>query len=95
MKKLVLCGTMCVALAGMVAAAELTDADVRTLIVAESIAAYSGQCPCPCSFDKDNELCGKRSAWSRKDGERPICFSQDVTDEQVHAYRERKVNSEG
>lgn len=77
-----------VAVAGASLAADtLTDVQVREQIVAESIAAYSGNCPCPYNVDRAGRNCGARSAWSRAGGYSPICYAREVTDDQVRQYR--------
>lgn len=66
-----------------------SDAQVRQILIEESIAAYSGNCPCPYSTARNGSRCGKRSAYSRPGGEAPLCYAKDVSDEMVSAYRER------
>lgn len=66
----------------------LTDAQVRQILIAESIAAYSGNCPCPYSRARNGSRCGRRSAYDREGGEAPLCFPKDVTAEMVQAYRD-------
>lgn len=67
---------------------KLSDAQVRQVLIDESIAAYSGNCPCPYSRASNGSRCGKRSAHSRAGGEAPLCFAQDVSKEMVQEYRE-------
>jgi hypothetical protein len=67
---------------------DLSDAEVRQLLIDESISEYDGPCPCPYSIAKDGKRCGARSAYARLGGEKPLCFSDDVSDEIVAAYRE-------
>ena len=66
----------------------LSDAQIRKILIDESIAAYSGNCPCPYSTASNGSRCGKRSAWSREGGAAPLCFAKDVTGEMVRGYRE-------
>jgi len=66
----------------------LSDAQVRQILIAESIAAYSGNCPCPYSRARNGSRCGRRSAYDREGGEAPLCFAKDVTAEMVQAYRD-------
>jgi hypothetical protein len=65
-----------------------TDAQIRQILIDESIAAYSGNCPCPYSTMSNGRKCGRRSAYSRPGGEAPLCYAKDVTAEMVQAYRE-------
>jgi hypothetical protein len=66
-----------------------SDANVRRILVAESRAAYTGNCPCPYDTDRAGRRCGKRSAYSRPRGAAPLCFDRDVTKEMIEAYRKR------
>jgi hypothetical protein len=66
---------------------KLSDAQIRKVLIEESIAAYSGNCPCPYSRASNGSRCGRRSAHSRAGGEAPLCFDSDVTKEMVQAYR--------
>jgi len=54
-----------------------SDAAVQRAI-RDSIAAYSGSCPCPYSVDRAGRRCGARSAYSRPGGARPLCYPGDV-----------------
>lgn len=47
--------------------------------IRESIASYSGSCPCPYSVDQAGRRCGGRSAYSRPGGKAPLCYPEDVT----------------
>jgi hypothetical protein len=70
-----------------------TDAQIKQLLIDESIAAYSGNCPCPYSTMANGRRCGKRSAYSRPGGEAPLCYPTDVTAEMVKAYRDAHPSS--
>jgi hypothetical protein len=67
----------------------LSDADVRQRIVQESISAYPGNCPCPYNVDRAGRACGNRSAWSKPGGASPTCYANEVSEEQVRAWRAR------
>ena len=66
-----------------------TDDDIRKLLVENSIARYSGNCPCPYNVDRAGRRCGKRSAYSRPGGASPLCYTSDVSDRMVDGYRTR------
>ena len=66
----------------------VSDAQIRKILIDESIAAYDGNCPCPYSRARNGSRCGKRSAYDREGGSAPLCFPADVTAEMVQAYRE-------
>lgn len=74
-------------LAAAAMAGDVSDAQVRELIVRDSVASYSGSCPCPYNTDRAGHQCGGRSAWSRRGGSTPICYALEVTDAQIHEFR--------
>ena len=65
----------------------ISDAQVRQILIADSIAAYSGNCPCPYSTARNGSRCGRRSAYSRAGGAETLCYSNDVSDAMVRDYR--------
>lgn len=65
----------------------LTDAQIRSLLIKQSIDAYPGNCPCPYHADRRGRSCGGRSAWSRAGGDAPYCYEKDVPEAAVEAYR--------
>jgi len=68
-------------------AVDKSDAEIKKLIIAESISSYSGNCPCPYNTARNGSLCGKRSAYSRIGGASPICYEQDVSKEMLEQYK--------
>lgn len=68
---------------------KLPDSAIVQLIIDHSIAAYSGNCPCPYNSMRNGRSCGKRSAYSRPGGQSPICYEEDVTKAMVQDYRQR------
>ncbi|HEX8193232.1 MAG TPA: hypothetical protein VF552_10055 [Allosphingosinicella sp.] len=68
-------------------AAAQSDTQLKQRIIRESIAAYSGSCPCPYNTDRAGRSCGGRSAYSRPGGAAPICYPADVTPEMIRAAR--------
>lgn len=66
-----------------------TDDQIRQEIIAASIAAYKGNCPCPYNVDRRGHKCGARSAYSRPGGATPLCYAKDVTQKMVDDYRTR------
>lgn len=64
-----------------------TATEIKDILIERSIAAYSGNCPCPFHRDKAGRRCGGRSAYSRPGGASPLCFRHDVGDAAVAAYR--------
>jgi hypothetical protein len=66
----------------------LSDAQIKTLLIDASIAAYDGNCPCPYSRASNGSRCGKRSAYSREGGAAPLCYPKDVTADMVQRHRD-------
>jgi len=67
----------------------MTDAQVKKLIIQDSIASYPGNCPCPYNTTRNGSRCGGRSAYSRPGGRAPLCYPEDVTAKMVADYRDR------
>jgi hypothetical protein len=72
-----------------VPAAAQTDAQIRQRLIRQSIAAYSGSCPCPYSTDRAGRRCGARSAYTRPGGAAPLCYASDITPAMLRAARGR------
>lgn len=67
----------------------ISDSVIVQRIIADSIAGYSGSCPCPESRDRAGRRCGRRSAYSKPGGAAPICYSGDVSRAMIDAFRSR------
>jgi hypothetical protein len=67
----------------------LTDEQIRELILKESIANYSGTCPCPYSEKTSGEKCGDSSAYRKPGGQKPLCYQKDISPGQVDKYRKK------
>lgn len=65
----------------------LSDAQIKKILIDESIAAYDGNCPCPYNRARNGSRCGKRSAYNREGGAAPLCYPDDVTADMVQRYR--------
>ena len=70
-----------------------TDAEIKQILITESLARYPGNCPCPYNVDRAGRRCGKRSAYSRPGGASPLCYPSDVPDEMVKEYRTKMEHS--
>jgi hypothetical protein len=70
------------------ASAASTDAEVKQLIIQESIASYPGNCPCPYNRAANGSKCGKRSAWSKPGGYLPIWYEEEVTPQMIDLWRQ-------
>jgi hypothetical protein len=65
----------------------LSESSIKKKIIAESIASYSGNCPCPYSTMRNGRACGGRSAYSKPGGAAPVCYEKDVSQEMVNQWR--------
>jgi hypothetical protein len=72
---------------GQAKSSKLSDAEVRQVLIKQSIANYRGSCPCPYNVDRAGRSCGRRSAYSKPGGASPLCYSQDITQKMVDEYR--------
>ncbi len=57
----------------------ITEGELANLMIKNSIAGYTGNCPCPYNVDARGASCGRRSAWSRSGGAQPKCYTSDFT----------------
>ena len=64
-----------------------SDTEIKQTIIRQSIASYPGNCPCPYNSASNGSRCGKRSAWSRAGGYAPKCYPEDVSQQEVQAFR--------
>ena len=81
---------------------ELTDGEIRELLVSDSINRYTGSCACPYHQKWNEKLfrfpnnfrdhptikCGNDSEYVRTGGPTVFCYNSDVPLEMVAAYRE-------
>ena len=67
-----------------------SDAAIKQKLIRESIASYSGNCPCPYNSASNGSSCGRRSAWSRAGGYAPLCYASDVTPAMVREYKQSR-----
>ena len=58
-------------------------------IINESIANYSGNCPCPYNRASNGSSCGRRSAYSKVGGYAPVCYARDVTPAMISTYKHK------
>ncbi|ACX88586.1 conserved hypothetical protein [Pectobacterium parmentieri WPP163] len=71
---------------------QISDEQIKEKIIQASIAAYSGNCPCPYNSTRNGSQCGKRSAWSRAGGYSPICYKGDVSRKMIDEWRMKNGN---
>ncbi len=83
-------GFLLLLLSFAVFAENISDQQIVQNIINESIANYSGNCPCPYNRASNGSNCGRRSAYSRAGGYAPICYASDVTSEMMTDYKRKK-----
>lgn len=65
----------------------MATAAVVALIIAASVVGYKGNCACPQNIAANGSSCGKRAAYHRPGGWKPLCFASDVTAQMIDAFR--------
>ena len=68
------------------------DQQIVQQIIKESLASYSGSCPCPYNRASNGSSCGRRSAYSKPGGYAPICYANDVTPAMISNYKHKHGN---
>lgn len=72
----------------------LSDDAIRRLLIEQSIAGYSGNCPCPYNSKGNGHRCGGSSAYSRPGGRSPLCYPSDVSAADITTFRARRTDSQ-
>ena len=88
--RVLLLALFCLAVHANAADDDLTDTEIRTILIKQSQAGYSGRCPCPYSVNRAGRQCGHSSAYSKPGGRAPLCYPDDVTKEAIAAFRAAK-----
>jgi hypothetical protein len=70
-----------------IAQAAMSDAQAREGIIRESLAGYSGPCPCPYNRMRNGRACGNVSAYVRPGGYSPICYDRDISAEMIRQFK--------
>ncbi len=74
-------------------AENISEQKIVQNIINESIANYSGRCPCPYNRASNGSSCGRRSAYSKAGGYVPLCYASDVTPSMISSYkRNHRIN---
>lgn len=68
---------------------QLTNDEIRTLMIQMSITKYPGKCACPYSPDAIGGICGTESAYYQPGGFRIKCFFRDISSEEVYFWKLR------
>lgn len=67
----------------------ISDKQIAQEIIRESLANYSGTCPCPYNRASNGSSCGRRSAYSKPGGYAPVCYASDVTPAMISTYKHK------
>ena len=73
-------------------ARDLSDEQIKKIIIQQSIGNYSGNCPCPYNVTRNGSVCGRRSAYSRAGGYAPICYPNDVTQGMINRFKSQSTH---
>lgn len=77
-------------LAGSIADAKTnvpSDDDIAKILIQDSISTYPGPCACPYNVARNGSSCGRRSAYSKAGGYSPLCYRDDISDNDIQSYR--------
>lgn len=77
---------------GSASSKELSDDEIRQILIQQSIRSYSGSCSCPYNTARNGSRCGGRSAYSKPGGASPLCYARDVSDAMVERFRNQGKN---
>lgn len=72
---------------GGISRQNLSRDQIVSILIADSLASYRGNCPCPYNTDSAGRSCGRRSAYSRPGGRSPLCYRSDVSTAQIERFR--------
>ena len=84
--------TLVLALTSLIISANAREdlSQVKKQMIEESISHYPGHCPCPYNLASNGSQCGGRSAYSRPGGYAPICYEQDIPDQDALEWARKK-----
>ena len=71
-------------------AQRMSDEEIRKILIEESLASYSGPCPCPYSYAPNRSQCAGASAYSMLKAPYLLCYAADVTRHMIYEYRVRR-----
>lgn len=71
-------------------AQRMTDEEIRKILIEESLASYSGPCPCPYSYAPNRSQCAGASAYSMLKAPYLLCYDADVKPHMIYDYRVRR-----
>ncbi len=72
---------------GGISRKSLSRDQIASILIADSLGSYRGNCPCPYNTDSAGRSCGRRSAYSRPGGRSPLCYRADVSPALIDRFR--------
>ena len=68
---------------------KISDDEIKTVLIQQSIQAFGGECPCPYSKSSKGGQCGLNSAYSKIDRFATLCYPSNVTQKMIKEYRDK------
>jgi len=68
---------------------KISDDEIKTVLIQQSVQAYGGECPCPYSKSPKGGQCGLNSAYSKIDRFATLCYPSNVTQKMIKEYRDK------
>ena len=67
----------------------ISDKEIKTVLIAKSIEEYGRPCPCPYSKSPNGGQCGLNSAYSKTGRLAILCYPSNVTKTMIKEYRDK------
>ena len=68
---------------------KISDDEIKTVLIQQSIQAFGGECPCPYSKSPKGVQCGLNSAYAKIDRFATLCYPSNVTQKMIKEYRDK------
>lgn len=78
----------------MMADDNISDREIKTMLIENSIKTYGKTCACPYSKSPNGGQCGLNSAYSKVGRLSILCYPSNVTKKMIEDYREQNGLSE-
>ena len=67
----------------------ISDKEIKTILIHQSIREYGKSCPCPHSKSPNGGQCGLTSAYSKTARLAILCYPSNVTKTMIKEYRDK------
>jgi len=67
----------------------ISDREIKTTLIQQSIQDYGKSCPCPYSKSPSGGQCGLNSAYSKTGRLALLCYPSNITTKMVKDYRDK------